>query len=111
MTLHLRRGMRWSDGKPFTADDVVFWREDINLNPDLSSPTTALQLQAKQVQVRKVDDFTVEYVSPAPYPVLPRFFATQDDTGGMVQYLPLGGGGFAPKHYLSQFLPKYTSEA
>src|SRR5712692_8204905 len=28
LTIHLRRGMRWSDGKPFTADDFVFWFED-----------------------------------------------------------------------------------
>ena len=27
--LQLRRGMKWSDGKPFTADDFVFWFEDI----------------------------------------------------------------------------------
>jgi peptide/nickel transport system substrate-binding protein len=27
--VRLRRGMKWSDGKPFTADDFVFWFEDI----------------------------------------------------------------------------------
>src|SRR2546425_8747611 len=27
--VHLRRGMKWSDGKPFTADDFVFWFEDV----------------------------------------------------------------------------------
>ena len=111
MTLHLRRGMRWSDGQPFTADDIVFWREDINLNPNLGSPVSTLQLSGKPVQVRKVDDYTVEYVSPEPYPALPRFFASDDDSNGMVEFLKLGGGGYAPKHYLSQFLPKYTSEA
>ena len=34
-TLFLRRGMRWSDGAPFTADDFVFWYEDMYLNKDI----------------------------------------------------------------------------
>ena len=34
-TLLLRRGMRWSDGQPFTADDFVFWFEDVYQNKEL----------------------------------------------------------------------------
>jgi ABC-type transport system substrate-binding protein len=34
-TLLLRRGMRWSDGQPFTADDFIFWYQDVYLNKDL----------------------------------------------------------------------------
>ena len=39
--LQLRRGMKWSDGKPFTADDFVFWFEDIYRNKDLVPTPTA----------------------------------------------------------------------
>ena len=34
-TVFLREGMKWSDGEPFTADDIMFWYENILLNEDL----------------------------------------------------------------------------
>ena len=31
--------MKWSDGEPFTTEDIRFWYEDIFLDPDVSQPT------------------------------------------------------------------------
>ena len=35
-TIKLRKGARWSDGAPFTADDILFWHKDVLLNKDLT---------------------------------------------------------------------------
>ncbi|MGN6564860.1 MAG: ABC transporter substrate-binding protein, partial [Thermomicrobiales bacterium] len=35
-TFKLREGMKWSDGQPFDADDIMFWYEDVALNKELS---------------------------------------------------------------------------
>jgi peptide/nickel transport system substrate-binding protein len=112
LTLHLRRGMRWSDGAPFTADDILFWRYDINLHPDLGGAGSAvLRIGGKNVEIEKVDDFTVRYISAVPNPLLPRLMAGWTDIAGMSMNGQRGGGGFAPKHYLSKFHPKYSSAA
>ncbi|HVQ92579.1 MAG TPA: ABC transporter substrate-binding protein [Mycobacteriales bacterium] len=111
LTLHLRRGLRWSDGVPFTADDIIFWREDVSLDAELGGGGTSLLAGGRQVRVEKVDTFTVRYLSAVPNSLLPRLLAGNTDIAGLAANGHFGGGGFAPKHYLSGFHPKYTSKA
>jgi peptide/nickel transport system substrate-binding protein len=61
----LKRGVKWHDGKPFTADDVVFTWEYAR-NPETAAVSIA---SYKDVKVEKIDDFTVRVLfdKPTPY--------------------------------------------
>ncbi len=106
--VHLRRGMKWSDGKPFTADDFVFWFEDIYRNKDLvPTPSATMAINGKQGVIEKVDTNTVRFKFPEPYYMLPDVLAGSTDLAGQ-GFAYRGMGGFAPAHYLKQFHPKYV---
>jgi len=109
--VHLRRGMKWSDGKPFTADDFVFWFEDIYQNKDLvPTPSATMAINGKQGAIEKVDTYTVQFKFPEPYFMLPDVLAGSTDLAGQ-GFAYRGMGGFAPAHYLKQFHPKYAGQA
>jgi peptide/nickel transport system substrate-binding protein len=114
LILHLRRRMRWSDGAPFTADDILFWRNDMSLDRQFAHGAPSLRVEGREVLVERLDDFTVRYRSPIPNPLLPSLLASAfardiagQTWGGGGRF---GGGGFAPRHYLSQFHPTHTSK-
>jgi peptide/nickel transport system substrate-binding protein len=112
LVLHLRRGMKWSDGQPFTADDFVFWFEDMYRNKDLvPTPSAAMAINGKQGEIQKVDTYTVKFKFPDPYYMLPDVLAGSTALGGQAWQGLLGMGGYAPAHYLKQFHPKYVSAA
>ncbi|HPO81986.1 MAG TPA: ABC transporter substrate-binding protein [bacterium] len=95
-TFFLREGMKWSDGYPFTADDIVFWYEDVIKNDELTPSKPAYLISGgKLAKVRKLSTYVVE-------------FSFDEPTGlfldAMCCNLPA-----SPSHYLKQFHPKYTS--
>jgi peptide/nickel transport system substrate-binding protein len=100
-TFRLRKGLKWSDGQPFTVDDIMFWYEDVFMNPALSpAKNPTFTVAGKPVKVRKVDEQTVEFKFEAPY-------------GLFLQQLAYGQGHLPviyPKHYLSQFHEKYNKD-
>jgi peptide/nickel transport system substrate-binding protein len=85
-TFKLRQAVRWSDGEPLTADDVVFTWNDIMYNPEFNQATYNLfRIGGQNFAVTKVDDFTVRVVTPEVFAPFLEFF---------------GGVTVLPKHTL-----------
>jgi peptide/nickel transport system substrate-binding protein len=76
-TFHLRKELRWSDGAPLTADDVVFTCNDIIYNTNIDNVTRdALEVDGKIFTVTNLDDSTIRVVTPEVYaPFLANFGA------------------------------------
>jgi peptide/nickel transport system substrate-binding protein len=91
----------------------VFWFEDLYQNKDLTpTPTAEMSINGKPGKIEKVDDLTARFVFPEPYPgfmdiILGATYigSSQSNGGGTALR-----GSIAPKHYLSQFLPKHVGQ-
>jgi len=95
-TYKLRRGLRWSDGQPLTADDVVFtWNEVIYNTNIVNVIVDLLRIDGKDFTVSKVDDYTVRIVTPEVY-------APFEETVGDIPVMP--------KHVLAEAVAKKQFE-
>lgn len=104
----LREGMKWSDGEPFTADDILFWYEHILLNEDLT-PTIQVWMQnadGSAAKVEKLDDYTVQWTFAQPNTAFLLDLANKDGADKSINNL-----AFAPAHYMQQFHPAFVDEA
>ena len=102
ITIALRKGHKWSDGEPFTSDDVVFYIDDLIKNKDLHKVVpSAWRVGGAPVEVTKIDDLTFRFDFAAPYP-------------GLLHFLATGGSYFAaytPKHHYKKYHIKYNPKA
>jgi peptide/nickel transport system substrate-binding protein len=98
-TFYLRPGMKWSDGVPFTADDIRFWYEDVANNAELNpSGIDFLIVAGEMAAFEMIDEYTVKFTFLEPAGLfLPQLAAPW---GTQVSY-------FA-RHYFEQFHPKYN---
>jgi peptide/nickel transport system substrate-binding protein len=101
-TFYLREGLKWSDGQPYTADDIMFYIEDVGLNVELSpggiSPDWLPADQAEGFKAEKIDETTFKFTFAKPYGTLPYVLASW------------GGRFFTyyPKHHLTRFHKEYN---
>lgn len=93
-TFHLREGMRWSDGAPFSADDILFWYNDVLLNEELTAGIDAWRISnGKKFTVEKLGKYKVAFRFEEPH-------------GMFLEYLAAPEGAEAtsyPAHYLQRY--------
>jgi peptide/nickel transport system substrate-binding protein len=100
LTFFLRKGHKWSDGAPFTAEDVEYWYEGLALNPKVfEKPKNYVLVADKPMTVDVLDPQTVRFNMPAPKP------------GLLVHFANSYAQGFQPKHFLGKWDPEINPDA
>ena len=99
-TFTLRKGHKWSDGSPFTTDDVAFWYEDYILNKELNPTVPSPWLVGGEAaKLTKVDDVTFRWTFAKPVP-------------GLLTILSITPNEpWAPKNAVSKYHIKYNPKA
>jgi peptide/nickel transport system substrate-binding protein len=109
-TLNLRRGIKWSDGAPMTADDIVFWWEALVLNDELTPVKPASwQPGGELMELKKVDDHTIQVDFAAPFWSMHHKIDSTAFAGR--QCGGAGGGFYLPSHYLQEYHIDYNPDA
>jgi peptide/nickel transport system substrate-binding protein len=105
ITFHFREGIKWSDGEPFTMEDMRFWWEDLALNEDYKKvqvPWWANDSTGKPIEMEFPDNYTWVLKFDTAQWIMPYILAQ-----GFWEWEPL----MKPAHFLKQWHPKYTPSA
>ncbi|MDE0142536.1 MAG: ABC transporter substrate-binding protein [Caldilineaceae bacterium] len=100
-TFHLREGMKWSDGTPFTTEAIRWWWEEDETNTTISPSiggTWVSGAERTPMELEIVDDSTVTFKFPLPNPLY--VFRLGRQTRNL----------YLPGHYLKQFHMDLTDD-
>ena len=93
LSMHLRRGLKWSDGSAFTSDDFLFNHQHIMLNKEL---TPVAYPPWRDLRSVRLDDYSFRFEFDKPNPLFVNLLAQ------------LGDFMFVPSEYLKQFHPAFA---
>jgi peptide/nickel transport system substrate-binding protein len=104
LTYHLREGVKWSDGAPYTTADWEFWWNDLAMNEDynvVQVPWWARNEDGTPFTIEFPDEYTVVMTWDTPRWIAPYILAQ-----GFWEWEPL----MKPAHFLKQYHPDYDGE-
>ena len=105
-TFRLRKGLKWSDGHPFTADDILYWWNwDIkHFEGSFSGPgggyPESMRAEGRTGDIVGIDTHTIKFTFPVPNAFFLENLAS-----------PYAIRGYSPKHYMKQFHPKIGDQS
>ncbi len=103
-TIHMREGMKWSDGHPLTTEDVDFWWNDWATVEGLGWVGQAFAgTQGRRANIEIIDDYTFRVKYDYPFGIFPHVL-TRHPGGYPAE------GPFMPKHFLKDYHIEYAGE-
>jgi len=102
LTCQFRKGIKWSDGKPLTANDFMFYWDDMVLDQTvkLVEPTGA-RIKGELMKVQRVDDYTIKFTFVGANPLFLPY---------MTRGCTRSSWFMVPAHYMKQHHPKYNKD-
>ncbi|MEL6754023.1 MAG: ABC transporter substrate-binding protein, partial [Pseudomonadota bacterium] len=100
LTMELREGHKWSDGAPFTSEDVRFWLENLSLD-------TNIREKAADYVLAGGEPIQIEIMSPTEF----KFVLAAPKPGLLVHFATSYAQPFQPAHFLGQFHPALNENA
>ena len=100
LTMHLLEGAKWSDGHPFTTEDILFTWEDMIVDSNVQSPkgASAWMFDGEMTQLEAIDEYTFKFIFPVAFPVQSLFQMDESDFH------------ISPAHILKPLHPKYNAD-